>query len=722
MSAFTRIEAAEDSDFRLRLAGLEDDRPAARIDFAAIWSALYRSRALIAALMAAALLAGVGSILIAQKSYRAQASVQIDPQSARVLDTQDAEPVFSGPEVERLIRTQAEILRTRALAQSVAQAMSLSLDDDILTDGAPAGSPPAAAVVEAVQENLDTEILPNSRLVRISFEHRDPALAAAIANGFADELLKANLRRKVDTSAYSGQFLETRLAEAKRRLEDAERAAIAYARSAQLIDASAGAARGERTGPSSLTTSSLVELNLAYSAARSARVAAEQKWRQLQSAGAMSLPEVLGNGAIQQMTQRRAELQSQYQDELEHRREDHPSVRQLAARIAETNRQIGGLAGSVRSSIRDQYLVAQRQEAALLANVAQLKSATLDEQDRGVRYTILRRDVDTSRQLYDGLLQRFKEVSAAAGISSNNISIVDRAWPPSDPVSPRVPVNMVLAFLVGLALSLIAVFVREMVVDRIRDPEDVIRKLKLAVLGIIPALPKGKNPLQALRDPRSPISEAHNSLQTSLQFASPHGAPASILVTSSRPSEGKSTSALAIAIGFALEGKSVLLVDADLRRPTLHASLKLNNAIGLVHLLTGKKAVDEAVQKTGLANLSFIASGPVPPSPAELLAGPRLNSVLAELNRAYEMVIIDGPPVLGLADAPRLAAAAAGTIFVVRSDGIQGRAAQRALARLTAGRAMILGAVLTRYDASKSGLASEYDEEYYAYGQAAAPA
>jgi capsular exopolysaccharide synthesis family protein len=517
-------------------------------------------------------------------------------------------------------------------------------------------------------------------------------------------------------SAYSKQFLGGQLAEAKRRLEDSERAAMRYARSAGLIDASAGASHKIETGPKSLTTASLVELNDAYSAARAGRVQAQQRWQQAQATGAMNLPEVLSNPTVQQLSQRRAELQAQYQEETQRRQADHPAVQQLSAKIGEIDRQISGLAANIRSSIRDQFMVAQRQEAALRGNVSQLKSETLSEQDRGIQYNILRREVDTSREMYDGLLQRYKQVSAAAGIASNNVAIVDRAPPPVDPISPRALLNLLLATLAGLSLSLFAVFFRERFVNKIRDPEDVDRFLRAPVLGVVPLVLKGETPHQALADPRSPHCEAHNSIGTSLEFSSTTGAPSTLLVTSSRPAEGKSTTALSLAISFASGGKRVLLVDADLRRPSLHLLLSQENETGLVHLLTRAKDVHEVVQTTGVPNLYFIGSGPTPPNPAQLLSSETLGTLLSTLSRGYDVVIVDGPPVMGLADAPRLAAAAAGTIFVVEAGQVQERLAGRALQRLRSSHARILGVVLTKYDSKQRGYGTEYDYGYYGYG------
>ena len=701
---------------RLRDTALHDGGDEASIDLRAAWVALIRNRLLIALVVGLALIGGAASILLTAPRYRAEASVQVDAQTAKVMSSDDLEPVVASAETERFIRTQMDILRSRTLAIAVTRSLRLA-DDARFTGGATGPAAERAALV-ALAARLDVALLPNSRLVRISFDDRDPALAARIVDSFADQLIANNLQRRFGTSAYTRRFLGGQLGEAKRRLEDAERALIVYARGAHLIDASAGATRNtEIAGTRSLTTANLVELNDAYATARAGRIQAEQRWLQAQGAGAMALPEVLANPAIQELSQRRADLRAQYEDGRAHRKPDHPEMLRLAARIAENDRQIAGIAGSIRTSIRDRFTVARAQEDALRRDVDGLKEATLAEQDRGIQYNILKREVDTSRQMYDALLGRFKEVSAAAGIASNNISVVDRADTPDRPVAPRPVVNMAAALLAGVTAALLLVFARERILDRIRDPEDIERKLQLATLGVVPTLRGKTRPQDALASPRSSFAEAHHSLCTSLSFASANGVPRSIVLTSTRPGEGKSTTAMSLAVSLARQGVRVVLVDADMRRPRLHQMLNASNATGLTHLLTGNKTLAEVVQRTELAGLYFIGSGPLPPNPASLLSGGALSRLLDQLAGECDVVLIDAPPVLGLADAPSIASQVEATVFVLESDGAPSRMVLRALGRLREARARVAGLVLTKYVSAES-----YYESTYSLDAADAPA
>lgn len=521
------------------------DSKESSIDVRAIWSALYRNRLLIAAVLAMAFAAGIASVLLTTPVYRGVTTVQVEQQSAKILGTEDLEPVPSAQEAERFLQTQVDIIESRALVTRVAQDLALVNNEGFLQSvGAKPRdkSDPISAKREQalglLKDNLTVDLPRNSRVVSIAFDSRDPILAANVANSFAENSIEMSLERRFETSAYSREFLQKQLALTKAKLESSERSLIDYARSAGLIDASGGAtSNGEQLGPRSLTTANLVQLNEAYADARSARVARQQRWEQAQATPLMSLPEVLGNPAIQQLSQKRAEYEGFYEQELQRRREGHPEVAQAKANIEELDRQIGTLARSVRGSIRDQYLVSLKQEQALAGNVAQLKGATLAEQDRGVRYNILKREADTNRELYDGLLQRFKEVGAQAGVTNNNISVVDRADMPVSPILPRPAINMALALLAGLGLAFLLVFLRERFDDAIRAPEDVETKLGVPLLGVVP-LVKGKQLVQsALANPRSSLSEAQQSLRSSIELTSASGLPSSLLLTSSRPAE-----------------------------------------------------------------------------------------------------------------------------------------------------------------------------------------
>ena len=700
-----------------------------------IWSAAYRSRYLILGIVVATMIVAMIATLLMHRTYRATASVQVEQQTSKVLgDSGAAEltPTESVFDADRFFETQLDILQSRAVRIRVMEALGLLNGDNFLRDmGADLDAKPIGNLTPAqskreqvlglMREKLSVDLPHNSRIVRISFDSPDAALAARVANSYAQNFIMSNLSRRFDTSSYARNFLQGQLSEAKRRLEDSDRAIVDYAREARLIDASAGTAGTADSpiaGPRSLTTSNLVQINNAYSTARAERIEAQQRWQQASRTPLMNLPEVLGNLTIQGLLQNKAQAEASYQQDAQRRRADFPSMRQQAALIAEYDRQITTLATSIRNSIRDHYVVALKEEQALGGNVNQLKVDTLAEQDRSVRYNILKRDSDTNRTMYEGLLQRYKEVSAAAGITANNLTQIDTAEAPALPISPRPLLNLALSGLLGLLFAGIAVFAREKFDDVIRSPDDVSQKLGLMVLNSTPLLPNGVAPEEALGDPRSALSEAYYALRTSLELSTSTGLPRALLITSGRESEGKSTTAYAIARDFARIGKRVVLIDSDLRRPSLHRTLGLSNARGLSSVLARAKTLEEAVQPTDIENLGFLAAGPLPPNPAQLLSSGALPELIAELQGNHDLIVIDGPPVLGLADAVLLASNVEATIFVVEANGSHNGHAKASIRRLHMSGVNVIGAVLTKFDARLVGYGGYYGYNYnYAYGR-----
>tara|TARA_B100000678_G_scaffold93270_1_gene77883 strand:- start:550 stop:2712 length:2163 start_codon:yes stop_codon:yes gene_type:complete len=697
------------------------------IDFREIWLIVRRNKLLIISIITLALAVGLLITMLTTPQYVATASVQIDQEAARVLDNeQDVQPAANYQDTDRFLQTQIDVLQSRAMAVRVAQRLKLfaNADQFLSRMQAPELNPSVnhdraarAAVLGLIEENVEATLPRSSRVVSISFTSPDPTLAAQIANIYADEFIKNNLQRKFDSTAYARNFLSQQLAQAKQRLEQSERALNAYAREAGLINTNKNTlSDGDSADPASITQAGLVQLNRSANAATADRIAAEAKWRNTQNNDLLSIPDVLDNGAIQGLLDQRATVSAQLDDELARHRDAYPTVIQLRARLAQINDQIRSIASSIKNSIKERYDAALASENALRDQVNQLKNDTLSEQDRSVRYNILAREADTNRTLYDGLLQRYKEVSAASGITANNISLVDEADIPGSPTTPRLMLNLALALLAGIVLAGGVVFVREQLDDAIRGPEDIDRKLGISTLGVIP-VSEPEMLLENLENPRSDLAEAYNSLRTSMLYATADGLPPIIHMTSTGPGEGKSTTSYALASSFAKLGKKALLIDVDLRRPALHQMLSQPIGPGLSDLLTSDRDIDSVLRKTDTDGMFAITSGPIPPSPTELLGHPRLIETLDQLKQMFDVIILDGPPVLGLADAPLLASIIGNTVFVVEANRGHRGSAKTAIRRLHTGRAHVVGAVLTKFDPDKTASAyGYYGYDYYRYG------
>lgn len=706
---------------------LEDERHEPFFDLRALWATVYRNRLVMGLILGGCIALGILSILVMPRVYEARSSVQIDQQVAKVLGTEDDQTVIGGADADRFLQTQVDIIKSRSTAKKVSDSLGLAANDRFLEQmgvGPVLGDKRGRreeTVLNTLQKNLDVDLKRNSRVVGILFKSRDPALADRVANSYAQNVIEGNIQRKFSTSTYSRNFLEKQLGLAKQRLEASERALISYARSARLIDASSGAKQDwQASGPRSLVTANLVQLNENYAAAAAARSQAMERWEQARGASLMTLPEVLGNDGMQRLLQRRAELMADFTQLRQRLTPEHPTVTQVGAQVSELDRQIRNFAESIRNSIRNQYLTADRQYKALEAQVAALKGATLAEQDRSVQYNILQREVDTNRQLYESLLQRFKEVSAESGVATNNISIVDQAETPRKPTSPRPLLNLALATICGLGLALLYAIARERLDDAIRDPGDVETKLHLPLLGVVPEV-EGGAPLAELEDTKAEITEAYNSVRTAVELSSNQGLFHSILVSSSSKGEGKSTTSFALARGFALVGRKVLLVDADLRRPSLHRFLNMRQPDkGLSSVLARTCSISDAVLPMGVPNAAFLPSGPLPPDPANLFAGDAVEQLLATLADDYDLVILDGPPVLALADATELTAAAEATIFVCAAGSAHFGQTRNAVSRLNRAHGRLIGAVVTKYNSRKSGYGPSAD--YYRYNYEEDPA
>jgi capsular exopolysaccharide synthesis family protein len=397
-------------------------------------------------------------------------------------------------------------------------------------------------------------------------------------------------------------------------------------------------------------------------------------------------------------------------------------MQQLRSQIKELDTQLAQAVRAVKSDIKASYEAARINLALLEAELEKGKTALVEQRNRSIQYNILQREVDTNRQLYDGLLQRYKEIGVSGGIGTNNISFVDKAQLPGAPASPNVQRNLLIGLLAGLVVGLMIAFGLDFLDETFKSPEDVEKEVGLPVVGVVP-LPKGSGGITAaLQDQRSPVSEAFRSLRTSLQFSTPEGLPSSLLITSSMPGEGKSTCAIGIAESFGKMGLRVLLIDADLRKSTLHKRFNLRNDRGLTNYLIGGIDAADTLQVTPLVNVFAMTSGPLPPNPAELLSGTRMADLCFAAREAYDIIIVDGPPIIGLADAPLLAGATQVTLMLVAANSTKKSSLRVAVRRMQAVRATIIGTVLNKFDRREAGYGYGYtDHEYYGYGQKQLP-
>ncbi len=679
------------------------------------------------AIVGAVLVLALISTLLDTPRYTAKTSVQINDQSDEVLGSEFETGNVSPPsdwDIDRFLNTQLDILRSRGLAERVADRLDLSGSERFFSamevpTSALSGdqAKDRALAVELLRDNLQIELPRSTRIAEVSFTGTDPGMAANVVNAFAEEFIQANLQRRFDSTSYARDFVEEQLEEARVDLEQSERDLNDYAKSVGLIRTrDVLSPDGRDTLAGTVTTSSLIQLNDAAIQARANRIAAQSRWQAIQATPLLSSQAVLANPTVQALMTRRAEIDSELQVARERYLGKHPAIDRLEGDLAAVSRQLQTTASQVRESIRAEYRAAQSAETQLDGQVSRARGNSLAEQDQSVRYNVLARQADTARSIYDGLLQRYRELNASAGISSSNIAIIDRAEAPTTPSSPNVPRNLALGLLLGLGLAGVAVFMRDQLDDVIHTPEDVEDKLDLALLGVVPRAEEG-TPLEALDNPKSPIAEAYNSMRGALLYSTPQGLPKVIVVTSAQAHEGKSTTSFAIASGFARIGMKPLLIDADLRRPALDKLLGIRAERGLTDLLVSQADPASSILTIKDHGFDLLPTGPLPPSPSELLSSPRMAQLLEMFAESHDVVIVDSPPVLGLADAPMLAAIADGTVFVVEAERGRSGSLKAALRRLRSMKPVLLGAVLAKFDPTRSGnrYSAYYGYDYYQY-------
>ena len=683
-------------------------------------------RWLIASIVGAALIVGVVSTILTKKRYRAVAQVELAlaemnlgvNKDGKDTDTQSMrDPQFMG--------TQLGLLRSRDLSERVAR----SLDAASRAQLAPGAPTPAAQIegaTNAISGGIRADVIAGSRLINLTYESGDAALAATVANAFADSYIASNLDRKYQATDFIRKLLERRLAQTKLSLEKSERDLVAYADRERIVmvggGADAGGGGGSATGGGqgqSLEGSTLTALNSALATAQADRIAAEQKYRAEGAAASQS--SVMLSPIVNGLKSERAKLQVEYQEKLGTFKPDYPEMVAMKTRLREIDQQIGRasseVSGSVANSYAGEYRAALGRESQLRARVAQLTGGVLDLRNRQIQYNILSREVDTNRSLYDGLLNRYKQVSVPGSVGASQVSIVDRAQVPGGPYTPNLRNNLLISLLVGLMIGAGVAFAIEFIDDTIKNPDDMRNRLHLTLLGVVPSVAKGMTMLEALDDPSSAQSEAYLSTRTAIKFTTAGGAPKSLLVTSSQAAEGKSSSCFAIARGFARLGQSVLLIDADMRKPSFSVPTGSEGG-GLSALLASTDDLRKHITQTSVTNLFLLPSGPIPPNPVELLGGMRLREILAEAEGIFDIVIFDSPPVMGLADAPLLASVVDAAIFVVQAGRIRRPAALRALTRLEQAGARIVGGVITKFDLKGASYGYGYGYGYgYNYGQ-----
>ena len=676
--------------------------------------------------------------------YRSTVILQIDRAAQRVVSFNNDVDREQPSEDPNSLTTQVELLKSRSLAERVID--ELRLDQSMPAAAAPDAAEPATnakasapaqgdylerivlgyrklvnpatrntevlgrdAVLRSFLEALTIEPIRNSRLIKLHVENTSPDLAARIANSTVQTYIAMGLERKMEASSYAKTFLEDQIKQIKAKLEESERKLNRYAQDKQILTLD------EKT---SVVNQTYTEYASALSKAEQERIKVEALYNEIKK-NPDNVAMVGENKTVQSYKEQKAKLEIEYQQNLRIYKPDFPKMQQIKAQIAEVDSQIKKEIGAIAATVQAQYQSAQQQEALIRQKLGETRKQVLSTQDSSIDLNLLKREVDTNRQLYDGLLQRIKQLGVSGGVVTNNISVVDPAEASLFPYKPNLPRNLLIGLAAGLFLGLCIVFVLEFIDDSIKFPDEVERILGLPLMGIIPRVnrKRGESKSVALdvhTDPRSTLAEAYRSVRTALQFSTPEGAPKRLVVTSTTRNEGKSTTALALAINFAQMGQRVLLIDGDMRNPSVHKLLEIPNDFGLSNLLSSESRGEKMISKTVVPNLSVLTAGPVPPNPVDLLMGPKLLLLLnVAATLGIEYVVVDAPPLLGIADSIVLGNQLQNILFVVQASRTRKSHIKNALRRLRLAGLQPRGVVLTQ--TLRGSLPQDY-ESYYGYG------
>ena len=679
--------------------------------------------------------------------YEGRVLIEINPEEPSVVNFREVAQVAPTVDVDSYRETQYKILKSRSLAEHVVRDLQLYRYPEFyrwrmlfgLIEGDPAKIPsakdlgPPDASSDAFGSSVgnflrwvDVSPVRRSNLVELSFDCTNPQLAARVANRLAELYIEQNLQVKWDETQKASEWLRGRLAEMKASLEKSEDRLQAYAQANNILFVNE---------KQSMITERLNQLLTEYTKAQSDRYQKQSLYGQVEAGQVQNLPAVFNNRLIQDLEEKRVDLDKQYAEVTTWVKPNYPKARQVKKQMDALQSKIDEEKETVTQNIVDEYHAAEAREKYLAKAVEDQKAEVNDLAQRSIQYNILKRDVDSNKQLYEGLLQRLKEAQVSAGLKASNIRIVDSAEVPKGPVKPRVLLNLALGIILGLGLGVGLAFFQEYLDKTLKTPDEVEHLLRLPSLGVlpkfhlngaspvdedsvVPALPEVAS-VPAIQTSPEAI-EAFRSLRTSILLsASP--VPKLLLVTSALPGEGKTTTTVNLGATLTGLGSRVVIVDCDMRRPSCHRSLGVQNSPGFVQCLTGRVALRDALLSVpGVTNLSVIPCGPIPPNPAEILSSPLAGELLRELRTEFDYVLVDSPPLLSVADSRILATLTDAAVLVARAFETPYDIVRRARALLYSADARILGVALNGVDISRdsyTGVHAAYRQGHgYGYG------
>lgn len=569
------------------------------------------------------------------------------------------------------------------------------------------------ALIEFVREGLDVSSSRTAMLIDIGFTSPDRYLSQAVANSVAQEFVSWQMEKKLEASDIARNFLMKQIDQAKINLEKAEEALNRFAKKARIVS---------MDSKLNSVLSQLEKLNETLAVAKADLIEKKAAYEQAKKDGPSALPEVMESAMIGQLKADYVTIQAEYERMSVTFRNEYPAVKALIRRMNSIRRRIRGEEEKVFRTIKHRYESAKAKVAQMEKRLESQKQLTLELNERTTQYTIMAREVETNKQIYQSLLERSREIESMAGISSSTINVVDEADLPLLPSKPNVKRNMMLAIGLGLMGGIGLAFFLEYFTDRVVNPDEIADRYQIPILGVAPLAKKGNFALAKafVEDPRSPFAEAMRTARVSLQLSGGGAKSKSFVITSTKPCEGKTTLASNLALTFAGAGEKVVVVDADMRRPKIHEVFNIRNeqqvnGWGLSSFLAGAKG-DNLLQSNGVDNLQLVTSGPIPPNPVELLASNRFAKLIEALEKRFDRVIVDGPPHQGFADVLVLCQHVGGVVLVSSMGETTRESLRHFKKSMMNVNGHILGCIINKVDLTKRYGYQSYYKYYDYYG------
>jgi len=672
--------------------------------------------------------------------YDAVGSIAInkpDPMLANLRESNGSEEYYDPTDLD----TEVRILRSDLLALQVIKELNLdklpefgghgippSSSLEITTDAIQPDSVRASELLGAFKGNLRVLLEPNTRIIDVHFRSPNKDLSARVVNTLANTNIEQNFKTRFESTMQASDWLSRQLVDLQMKVETSQEKLVKYQKEHNILGIDE---------KQNITTQKLDELNKELTAAESERMEKESLYQLAASGDAESAASVAGaalgagkssattSGLLDKLQSQKADLRIQAAQLGTQFGPAYPKIAQVNNQITEIDAQIQSEVKKVTARLRGDYQAALQRENMLRAALEDQKQQDNKLNESAIEYSLLKRDFESNRTLYEGLLQKSKEAGVTAGLRSNNIREVDIARTPNAPAEPNIPRNLGFGFIFGLSSGIGLAFLLEAMDNTVRTPEQAQAISGLPSLGMIPMGSKisaetkqglmvasSKEPVEIITQsrPQSQMAESYRALRTSLLLTSLGAPPKTILITSALPREGKTTTSVNTAIVLAQKGTNVLLIDADLRRPSIHKALGIGPRVGLSNVLTGGATLEEAVVRSPmLPNLFVLPAGTPPPNPAELMASSQMFDLLAELREQYDHVVVDTPPTLSVTDAVVLSTRADAVVLVIRSSQTTKPALRRARDILTQVNARVAGVLLNAVNLSSPDYSYYYE-------------